>query len=134
MHGENMKPICITGLNAERTDSNNPPTATTPTRIFLTLSEMPNVVWVRFFLDAQEETKEDSWTKAEVLRDGIVIECPLEQGRVQEKIDLLKRAIAVANAKYAARVNDQADEATRQEADRIARRAQIDSLGKSLRF
>jgi hypothetical protein len=129
-----LKPITIIGLNAERTHSNNPVTATTPTRVFLTLSEIPNVTWVGFFLDAQAQAKDESWTKAEVLRDGIVIDCPLEQARIQDKIDQLKPALSVANAKYAARVNDQAEEATRQEAERTARRAEIDSLGKNLRF
>ena len=129
-----MKPISITALNAERTHSSNPLTGTTPTRIFLTLSEIPNVSWTGFFLEAQEQTKEASWTKAEVLRDGIVIACPLEQGCIQEKIDLLNPAIAIANAKYAARLNDQAEEAAKQEAERTARRAEIESLGKNLRF
>jgi hypothetical protein len=129
-----LKPITIIGLNTERTHSNNPVTATTPTRIFLTLSEIPNVSWVGFFLEAQEQAKDDSWSKPEVLRDGIVIACPLEQARIQETIDRLKPAVAIANAKYASRVNDQAEEASRQEAERTARRAEIDSLGKNLRF
>ena len=129
-----MKPIRITGLNAERTHSSNPVTATTPTRIFLTLSEVPNVIWVGFFLEAQEQAKDDAWTKAEVLRDDIVIACPLEQARIQEKIDHLKPAMEIANARYASRVKDQAEEATRQEAERTARRAEIDSLGKNLRY
>src|SRR4051812_35066737 len=80
--GSNLKPITMTGLNTERTYSGNPVTATAPTRIFLTLSEIPNVSWVGFFLEAHEALKDPSWTKAEILRDGIVIECPLDQPRI----------------------------------------------------